>query len=81
MTKQLNLHSIFAKTNPSPRLAKDKHVIKGIISDFISQIEKNITNQNKKSMTNRNNNVDDIAIPVKNVFIWKIGVGVWKTER
>ena len=44
MAKQLNLHSSFAKTNPSPRLAKDKHVIKGIISDSISQIERNITN-------------------------------------
>ena len=43
MEKQLNLYSIFAKTNPSAHLATDKHVIKEIRSDFISQIEKNIT--------------------------------------
>lgn len=78
MAKQLNLHSFFAQKNPSKIQVnpRDKYVVRDLMNDLISQVEKNERRKPKR----KNNNENDTVMTTEKVTIWKKEFTFWNTE-
>ena len=81
MAKQLLLHSFF-KTNPiiTNRLDEDKRVIKKVLKDVTSQVEKNIACEKKNLRRILITMLTDAVMTAEKVSIWKKEFTFWNTE-